>query len=82
MLHGSKKLQAKSVVGTPEFMAPEVFDESYTERADIYAFGMCVLEMVTDEYPYSECSTTGQVYRRVSRVRPPRRSYVRLWTVC
>ncbi len=30
-------------------------------QVDIYAFGMCVLEMVTHEYPYSECSNAAQV---------------------
>ncbi|MBA0820532.1 hypothetical protein Gohar_019620, partial [Gossypium harknessii] len=36
---------AKSVIGTPEFMAPELYDESYNELVDIYSFGMCMLEM-------------------------------------
>ena len=31
---------AKSVIGTPEFMAPEMYDEHYDERVDVYAFGM------------------------------------------
>lgn len=41
-----------SVLGTPEFMAPELYEEHYTEMVDIYSFGMCVLEMVTLEMPY------------------------------
>jgi serine/threonine protein kinase len=45
-----------SVLGTPEFMAPELYEEKYDEKVDIYAFGMCVLEMVTKEYPYNECT--------------------------
>lgn len=36
-------------------MAPEFYDENYGTRVDIYAFGMCVLEMITDETPYKEC---------------------------
>ena len=32
----------ESVLGTPEFMAPELYDENYSEKVDIYAFGMCV----------------------------------------
>ena len=51
----------QSVLGTPEFMAPELYDESYTEAVDIYAFGMCLLEMVTREYPYQECSNAAQI---------------------
>ena len=35
--------------GTPEFMAPEMYEERYNEKVDIYAFGMCVLEMITGE---------------------------------
>ncbi|KAF0908923.1 hypothetical protein E2562_030219 [Oryza meyeriana var. granulata] len=58
-------------VGTPEFMAPEVYDESYDELADVYSFGMCVLEMVTLDYPYSECSNPIQIYKRViSEIKP------------
>ncbi|BAF28194.1 Os11g0448300 [Oryza sativa Japonica Group] len=56
-------------VGTPEFMAPEVYEESYDELADVYSFGMCVLEMVTLDYPYSECSNPIQIYKRVISVR-------------
>lgn len=54
--------------GTPEFMAPELYEECYTERVDIYAFGMTVLEMVSKEYPYQECSNAAQIYRKVLRV--------------
>ncbi|KAF2357263.1 Protein kinase domain, partial [Trinorchestia longiramus] len=36
---------AKSVIGTPEFMAPEVYEEKYDEGVDVYAFGMCMMEM-------------------------------------
>ncbi|XP_075091708.1 serine/threonine-protein kinase WNK8-like [Nicotiana tabacum] len=32
----------------------------------IYAFGMCLLEMVTGEYPYRECSNELQVFRKAS----------------
>ncbi|KAK1257429.1 Serine/threonine-protein kinase WNK8 [Acorus gramineus] len=57
---------AHSVIGTPEFMAPELYDEEYNELVDIYSFGMCMLEMVTLEYPYSECTNPAQIYRKVS----------------
>jgi WNK lysine deficient protein kinase len=50
-------------------MAPEVYQEEYNELVDIYSFGMCVLEMVTFEYPYSECSHPAQIYKKVSSVR-------------
>ncbi|VVA33580.1 PREDICTED: probable serine/threonine- [Prunus dulcis] len=66
-----KNHSAHSVLGTPEFMAPELYEEDYTEMVDIYSFGMCVLEMVTLEIPYSECDNVVKIYKKVtSGVRP------------
>ncbi|KAJ4951178.1 hypothetical protein NE237_028010 [Protea cynaroides] len=61
-----QKSNARSVIGTPEFMAPELYEENYNELVDIYSFGMCMLEMVTFEYPYSECRNSAQIYKKVS----------------
>ncbi|TVU41937.1 hypothetical protein EJB05_15497 [Eragrostis curvula] len=63
---GGGAAASRCVVGTPEFMAPEVYAEDYDERADVYSFGMCVLEMVTLEYPYSECAHPVQIYKKVT----------------
>jgi WNK lysine deficient protein kinase len=58
-----------TIIGTPEFMAPEMYDEQgYNEKVDIYAFGMCLLEMATGEYPYGECRNAAQIYKKVSSV--------------
>lgn len=57
---------AHSVIGTPEFMAPELYEEEYNELVDIYAFGMCMLELVTFEYPYAECINAAQIYKKVT----------------
>ncbi|ONK59791.1 uncharacterized protein A4U43_C08F10730 [Asparagus officinalis] len=57
---------AHSLLGTPEFMAPELYEEDYTEQVDIYSFGMCVLEMVTLEIPYSECDSIAKIYKKVT----------------
>ena len=56
---------AKSMRGTMEFMAPEIFDEKYDELVDIYSFGLCMLEMITGEYPYIECKGPTAVIKRV-----------------
>ena len=56
---------AKSVIGTPEFMAPEMYEEHYDEAVDVYAYGLCMLEMATNEYPYSECVGPAQIYKKV-----------------
>ncbi len=49
-------------------MAPEMYEEHYDEGVDVYAFGMCMLEMATSEYPYKECSNAAQIYRKVTSV--------------
>lgn len=57
-----------TIVGTPEFMAPEMYDEKgYSEKVDVYAFGMCLLEMSTGQYPYGECKNAAQIYKKVSQ---------------
>lgn len=58
--------QANTCLGTPAYTAPEVYTGQYTTKADIWSFGLCVLEMVTGETPYSECSTVGAIYIKVS----------------
>ncbi|KAK6030925.1 kinase domain protein [Ostertagia ostertagi] len=67
-----ERLEAEQVsfmsFGTPEFMAPEMYEEMYDESVDVYAFGMCLLEMVTGEYPYTECQFPAQIYRKVTTV--------------
>lgn len=61
----------QSVLGTPEFMAPELYEEDYDDRVDVYSFGMALLELSTLEYPYAECTNAAQIYRKVSLgVRP------------
>jgi serine/threonine protein kinase len=49
-------------------MAPEFYTEQYDEKVDIYAFGMCVLEMITKKYPYTEYGNTAQIMRAVLEV--------------
>ncbi|EMS60328.1 putative serine/threonine-protein kinase WNK9 [Triticum urartu] len=56
----------RSIKGTLEFMAPELFTGKYNELVDIYSFGMCMLEMVTCEYPYSECEGKPWIYKKIS----------------
>ncbi|KAG7965293.1 hypothetical protein I3843_09G215700 [Carya illinoinensis] len=73
ILRGSQ--HAHSVIGTPEFMAPELYEEEYNELVDVYSFGMCVLEMLTSEYPYSECSNPAQIYKKVTSGKLPNAFY-------
>ena len=60
-----------TIIGTPEFMAPEMYEEDYSELVDIYAFGMTVIEMLTNEYPYHECTNAAQIFKKVSMEEHP-----------
>ena len=60
--------QFLGATGTPEFMAPELYREQYNEKVDIYSFGMCLLELVTMEFPYRECKNKAQIFRQVTLV--------------
>ncbi|KAL6972437.1 putative serine/threonine-protein kinase wnk11 [Sarracenia purpurea var. burkii] len=67
-----KSHHAHSLLGTPEYMAPELYEEDYTELVDIYSFGMCLLEMATMEVPYSEYVSIAQIYKNVTAGVKPR----------
>jgi serine/threonine protein kinase len=48
---GSSK-SAMTILGTDEFMAPEViFGEEYDERADVFSFGVVLAEIITRKPP-------------------------------
>jgi len=55
-----------SMIGTPEFMAPEIYEENYNHKVDIYSFGMCLLELLTGQIPYNECTVVPQIWKRVN----------------
>jgi len=43
------------VIGTPEWMAPEVMEgQSYTEKIDVYSFGILLTELVTRQMPFHD----------------------------
>ena len=54
------------MIGTPEFMAPEIYEENYNHKVDIYSFGMCLLELLTGQIPYNECTVVPQIWKRVN----------------
>lgn len=69
--NASKNEWASTIVGTPEFMAPEVFDGKYNYLSDIYSFGMTLLELSTRKYPYSECNNIAQIWKNISNKKLP-----------
>lgn len=64
----SVKEKATSTVGTPEFMAPEMYvGDEYTNKVDMYAFGCILLELYTYTTPYMECDSVPCVFKKVSK---------------
>ena len=64
----AKKLDASvthTILGTPQFMAPEIYKERYDERIDIYSFGMTLIEIISGRTPYSECDTIPKIWKKV-----------------
>lgn len=57
-----KRLQSSI---SPEYFAPELFEDEYDEKIDIYALGICLLEIVSGEVPYSEAKHLCGVYKRL-----------------
>ncbi|KAI3424667.1 Separase, partial [Psidium guajava] len=67
----TKMNDAKSVEGTPLWMAPEVVkNESYGSAADIWSLGCTVLEMLTRQPPYSHLEGMQALFR-IGRGEPP-----------
>ena len=58
-----------------------MYEEHYDESVDVYAFGMCMLEMATSEYPYKECSNAAQIYKRVTTVSSCGEKITRILTI-
>ena len=48
----SVMMQSMTMKGTPYFMAPEVFEQKYNKKADIWSVGGVILQMVTCDPPW------------------------------
>lgn len=60
----TEKDMAKTMVGSPIYMAPEVlFGKDYSINAEIWSLGCVLYEMLFGECPFEECSIAALILR-------------------
>ena len=62
-----------TVIGTPVYMAPEMFDESriYDASVDVYSLGLILWELWYGQRVFSECGNIRNLVRKIKNgVRP------------
>lgn len=71
--------KATTVIGTPYWMAPEVFQEgAYNEKADIWSLGITLIEMATGRPPHAEKAPLEAIFD--IPVKPPPTLEVGKWS--
>lgn len=70
----AKKLSQEttySLVGTPQFMAPEVIlGRGYGTQADWWSLGCCVYEFLTGDLPFQEEANQYELFQKIIRFDP------------
>ena len=66
-------MMSLTVRGTPYFMAPEVFEEKYSAKADVWGIGCVVIQMVTALPPWKDLGLTNPIslFNHIKRHKGP-----------
>src|SRR5215469_570455 len=64
--------QVGTIIGTPEYMAPEFLDEPASPSCDIYSLGIVLYQMLTGRVPFQGKTTLAVLHRHAQEppVRP------------
>jgi serine/threonine-protein kinase len=70
---GGAKLTGKSILGTPEFLSPEVIEgEEADERTDIYSLGVVAYQMLAGHLPFTGSTSGAIILQHLTRdPKPP-----------
>lgn len=55
-------MESRRVGGTPTYMSPEMFKGSFTEKCDLWSFGVMMFYLMTGEFPYKATNLLMQAY--------------------
>lgn len=68
---GSDLTQTGCLIGTPEYMAPELIDKPESVRSDIYALGILLYHMLTGQAPFRANSPLAVLWKQVRELPIP-----------
>lgn len=70
--HGASLTKLTSLIGTPEYMAPEVAEkDSATPAADLYSAGVVLYEMICGRTPFAGGHPLAILRRHIDQAPPP-----------
>jgi serine/threonine protein kinase len=48
------RLSSNTIAGTPRYIAPEVLTGAYSDKSDVYSYGVVLWQMMTRRVPFEE----------------------------
>ena len=67
----SGEADERKAIGTPGWMAPEVYDDDFDEKADVFSFGTLLWELLTNKTPF-EGKTPVQIMNSIQSEKRPK----------
>jgi serine/threonine protein kinase len=69
---------SSGIVGTPDYMAPEqAFEQKMDSRADIYALGVVLYEMITGRVPFNADTPIAVLFQKMTNPVPKPTNFVK-----
>lgn len=63
--HEINLTQTGALIGTPTYMAPELFEGQASSRSDVYALGVVVYQMLTGQLPFQASTPTAVLIKQI-----------------